>query len=430
MGLLSRLVGVGNDNNDNNLNANNQCNNNRRARGMATRRTGTFSYSYNKKCSLMKTYTNLYEQLCSWKNLLLAYNKARTHKNNKSSVKKFSKHYAIELALLRHELCNKTYQPRPLKTFILRDPKTRTICVSDFRDRVVHHALINILQPIFEPRFISDSYASRKNKGTLKAIQRFDTFERQVTINGTRKMPSSTDDSKYILQGYVFKADIYHYFESVDHEVLLNIISRRIKDDDILWLIKQVLGNYKTDIANKGMPLGNWTSQFFANIYLNELDQFVKQQLRIKYYIRYVDDFVILHNSKFTLQNYEIKIREFISKLKLMLHPNKCSISPLHRGTAFLGYRIYYHHKLVRLRNLRKVRSKLKNHLDDYENNLVDATKIFSTLRGWRAYAMHANTHRLREQIMRELVNELLVRNKLRGEKRSIMALREEFLQI
>ncbi|MFH1173501.1 MAG: hypothetical protein V1725_00015 [archaeon] len=148
------MVGLGNDNNyNNNLNANNKCNNNRRARGMATGRDIILNeQGYSRK--IMKTYRRLYEQLCSWENLNIAYFKAQLHKANKTSVKEFSKSYVMELAYLRLELRNKTYRPRPLKTFILRDPKTRTICVSDFRDRVIHHALINVLQPVFEPRFI------------------------------------------------------------------------------------------------------------------------------------------------------------------------------------------------------------------------------------------------------------------------------------
>jgi hypothetical protein len=283
--------------------------------------------------------------------------------------------------------------------------------VSDFRDRVVHHALVNILQPIFEPRFIHDSYASRKGKGTFAALKRFNVFLRKVTKNG-QLVPDSQNANA--VRGYALKADIKHYFDMVDHDVLLSIIAKRVKDDCVLRLVRVILGNYDSESPGKGMPLGNWTSQFFANVYLNELDQFVKHTLKAKYYLRYVDDFVLLHRSKDTLQEYEMRIKEFLQRLKLELHPNKCQIIPLRRGITFLGFRLFYRYKLLRQRNIRKIWKKLKEMLDEYGSQNIEASEILNTLQGWQAYAQQGNTYRLREQITAMVMKEFETQTVLR----------------
>ncbi len=161
--------------------------------------------------------------------------------------------------------------------FIIHDPKTRKISKSDFRDRVVHHALCNIIEPIFEKSFIYDSYANRLNKGALKALNRFDYFKKKVGKNNTRRC-------------FILKADIKKYFENIDHNVLVNILKKKIIDNKVLWLIKKILDNCVRGgedffSGKKGMPLGNLTSQFFANVYLNELDWFVKRKLKAKYFV-------------------------------------------------------------------------------------------------------------------------------------------------
>ncbi len=359
----------------------------------------------------MKTYKHLFEKLVSIENLQDAYWKARKHKFNNPAVREFEKHAKLHLAVLHKEIRTRTYRPQPLKMFILHDPKTRKICVSAFRDRIVHHALVNMLQPIFEPRFIHDSYASRKGKGTLAALKRFDSFLRKVTDNGKQVPESLTANA---VCGFVFKADIRHYFDTVDHAVLLGILGKRVKDDGVLWLTEIILQNYHSGMRGRGMPLGNWTSQFFANVYLNELDQFVKHELGAKYYLRYVDDFVILERSKTTLQGYEKRIKAFLQVLKLNLHPSKCKISPLCRGIGLLGFRKFYHHTLVRQRNIRKIWKKLTEMLDSYTRYGTDWTEIIDTLEGWNAYAQHANTHHLRARLTHVIHEDLVRRSDLR----------------
>lgn len=356
----------------------------------------------------MKTYKNLYKKLYSFENLILAYKKARKGKTKKNYVIEFEKNLNKNLRNLQQELIKKTYNPKPLKKFVIRDPKTRKIYKSVFRDRIVHHAIINILEPIFEKIFVYDSYASRKNKGQHKALQRFDYFKRKVSNNG--KKLDGIDDNNYVC-GYVLKADIVHYFDTVDHNILIDIIKGKVKDDNVIWLIEKIFKNYKNKFDKKGMPLGNYTSQFFANVYLNKIDYFVKYKLKAKYYIRYVDDFVILHNKKEVLKQYKEKINEYLTNLELELHPTKSRIIPLHKGIPLLGFRIFYYYKLLRKNNTRQVKKNLEEWSRLYGENQIDYEKLISKLEGWFAHAKHGDTYRLRKIIVKN-INTLILKER------------------
>ena len=247
--------------------------------------------------------------------------------------------------------------------------------------------LCNMIEPLFEKSFIYDSYANRKTKGTLKAIQRFDFYARKISQNSTKS-------------AFVLKADIKKYFDHVDHSILISLLRKKIKDPKIIWLVKIILSNYST-AERKGMPLGNLTSQFFANVYLNELDQFVKKQLKAEYYLRYVDDFVIIHNSKEQLQNYKEEINQFLSEnLVLVLHPDKSKIIPLHRGIEFLGVKTFLHHKLIKKKNLRKFKRKLSILCSEYTENKASYDRIYDFMEGWNAYAQYVNTYKLRKSMI------------------------------
>ncbi len=307
----------------------------------------------------MKTHSNLFEKLCSIENLKTAFNKAKKGKSKKWYVKEFEADLYNELAKLKLELETRAYKPKPLKRFIIRDPKTRVIHASAFRDRVVHHAICNIIEPIFEKVFIYDTFANRKDKGTHLGLKRFDEFKRKVSRNG--ELLKNAKDGNMIVS-YALKADIKHYFDTVDLEILMKIIGKKIKEDKTLQLIKTILDNHDFSVKGKGMPLGNLTSQFFANVYLSELDYYVKHNLRAKYYMRYVDDFIILHRSKEKLLLYKWLINNFLKqRLKLELHPDKSKIIPLHNGVNFLGFREFYCYKLPRKSNLRKFERRLNN---------------------------------------------------------------------
>ncbi|MCX6749062.1 MAG: reverse transcriptase domain-containing protein [Candidatus Pacearchaeota archaeon] len=292
---------------------------------------------------------SLYEQIYNLSNLILAWRKARKGKTRKDYVKEFEKDTPGNLLKLQGELKNQTYFPKPLVTFIFRDPKTRKISKADFRDRIVHHAIIKIIEPLFDKSFIYDSCANRIGKGNLFAIKRFQEFLRKVTHSGSRI-------------AFCLKADIRHYFQEVNHSILIELIKRKIKDEKVIWLIKQILENGE-NMTGRGMPLGNLTSQFFANVYLNELDYFIKQGLKAKYYIRYVDDFVILHNSREQLEEWKEKIDIFLrEKLRLELHPEKSKVIPLSKGVDFVGFRCFYYFRLLRKRNIIKILTKIKEY--------------------------------------------------------------------
>lgn len=345
----------------------------------------------------MKTYNNLFKEICSIRNLHKAYLKARKGKSKKYYVLKFEENLDDELKKLQEELLNHSYKPRPLKKFIVRDPKTRIIHASAFRDRVVHHALVNLIEPIFEKIFIYDSFASRKNKGTHLALKRLEGFMRKVSRNGKLIKKSYSNNS---IKGYCLKADIRSYFDNVDHETLVNIIAKKVKDVEAIWLVYQILNNFDSKIKGRGMPLGNLTSQFFANVYLNELDYFVKQELKVKSYIRYVDDFVILHRSKKRLEFYKKKIEEFVNnKLELELHPDKSDIFSLADGITFLGYRIFYHYNLLKKRNIRE----FLKHIKDYQSGIITKEKFTECYKGWYGYAKWANTYNLRKDILTKI---------------------------
>ena len=331
--------------------------------------------------------------MCSYDNIFLAYEKARKGKTLKPYVIEFEKELVKNLQQLQQELITQTYKPRPLETFILRDPKTRKISKSHFRDRVIHHAICNIIEQTFDKTFIYDSYANRIGKGTLKAKERFNEFKRKISKNNHKEC-------------YFLKADITHYFDTVNHQILLGLISKRIFDGKILWLIETILNNHNSKIIGTGMPLGNLTSQFFANIYLDELDQYAKHQLKIKYYIRYVDDFIILEKSIDTLQEYKLAIDSFLKKrLCLSLHPDKSKIFALEKGANFLGFRIFYYHTLVRKKNINKFERKFYLLKKDYEEHLIDREKVIEKFEGWINYISHANTYKYRKHLVRELNN-------------------------
>jgi len=346
----------------------------------------------------MKTSNNLYEKIRSLDNLRLAFRKARKGKSKKNYVIEFEADLENELLKLKQELETLTYKPKPLKTFIIRDPKTRRISASHFRDRVVHHALCNIIEPIFDKTFICDSCANRKKKGTSYAMKRFDKFFRKVTSNG--KLLKNSKNNNMVM-GYVLKADIKHYFDTVDHEIMIKIIRKKISDEKVIWLIEKILDKYNSKLKGKGMPIGNLTSQFFANVYLNGLDYFVKHNLKAKYYLRYVDDFIILHKSKGKLLLWKWLINNFLKSIKLELHPEKSKIIPLHKGIKFLGFRVFYYYKIPKKSNLIKIEKIIKELEFDLKENLITKNNLIDTLNGWNSYLLLGNTYKLRKNIER-----------------------------
>jgi len=345
----------------------------------------------------MKTYNSLYHEICSFENLLLAAKKAQRGKKQRSDVARFNFHLESELFRLHEELRNQSYRPGLYHQFYIYEPKPRIISAAPYRDRVVHHALCNIIEPLFEKSFICDSYACRVGKGTHRAVERFTQFCRK---------------SRYVL-----KCDIQKYFPSIDHAILRDLIGSKIRCKGTMWLVEQIIKNSGqqervlvyfdgddlfTPIARpKGLPIGNLTSQFFANIYLNGFDHFVKEKLGCKYYIRYCDDFVVLSDDKAWLHDVKREMFEYlVQNLRLVLHPRKSTIFPVADGTDFLGYRIFPTHRLVRKGNAARAKRRLKRLQTAYSRGDIPIEQVSASVKSWVAHLSHADTHNLRKNIL------------------------------
>ena len=286
-----------------------------------------------------KTSNNLWCQIICFENLFEAYKEARKGKRYRNDVLNFSYNLEECLINIQNHLLWKTWRPGKFRSFYVYDPKKRLIQAPPFEDRVVHHALVRVIEPLFERKFIYDSYACRKGKGIHAATLRVQGFLRRAKRNWGERV-------------YVLKADISKYFPSINHNKLIQIIGRTIKDKNALWLCERIIKNCGYEV--KGIPVGALTSQLFANIYLDQLDHYLKDDLGVKYYLRYMDDFVILGRAKSELRALLYRIEEFlVYELLLCLNP-KTSISPAKRGVDFAGYRTWATHILPRKRNIKK----------------------------------------------------------------------------
>ena len=270
---------------------------------------------------------HIFNNIISVENLLAAWREFSRGKKKRQDVAGFFLNLTDNIIGLHLELREKTYRHGGYQAFKINDPKPRDIHKASVRDRLVHHALYRILYPYFDKKFIFNSFSCRRGKGTRRALNRFREYGRIVSKNQTRTT-------------WVLKGDIRKFFASIDHDILSEILKRQIKDSNTLWLLNEVIGSFQTkDRPGAGLPLGNLTSQLLVNIYLNEFDQFVKRQLKVRYYIRYADDFIILTDDKIYLERLIKPINDFLSiKLKLTLHPDKVFIKTLASGMDFLGW--------------------------------------------------------------------------------------------
>ncbi len=277
-----------------------------------------------------------YKDIISLENLFTAWQEFSAGKKKKPDVKGFGTLLTNNILQLHNELANFTYVHGNYEAFNISDPKPRNIHKATVRDRVLHHAIYRKLYPFFDRVFISNSYSCRNDKGTHKAINCFRKFCLVVGKNNTKTV-------------WILKCDIRKFFASIDHNILLGILASHIPDKDILWLLNAVVDSFNFQDNGKGLPLGNLTSQLFCNVYMNELDQFVKHKLKAKYYIRYADDFVFLSSDKNWLEGIVKEIADFLEcRLQLRLHPNKVHIKSLASGVDFLGWVNFPHHRVIR----------------------------------------------------------------------------------
>jgi RNA-directed DNA polymerase len=318
--------------------------------------------------------------LISIENLFQAWNEFKKGKRGKKDVQNFEINLEDNLFDLYLRLKNKSYQHGEYKSFYVYDPKKRHIHKASVSDRIVHHLLYKYLYQLFDKKFIHDSYSCRLEKGTHRGVKRLSLFIRKVSKNYT---------------GYcwVLKCDIKKFFASVDQEILLNLLKKKIEDIDILWLLKEIIESFNSGFGKeKGIPLGNLTSQIFANIYMNELDQFIKHKLKIKYYLRYADDFIILSENRNYLEGLIFKISGFLeSNLKLSLHENKVVIGKYMRGIDFLGYVVLPYVILPRTKTRKRMFRKLKEK--------INFSNFNQTLQSYLGYLSHANSYKLTKKI-------------------------------
>jgi len=326
----------------------------------------------------MKRYGNLFEQITSFENLIKAARKAQRGKRYKNSTAKFNMGLENELLSLLKELQEKTYRIGSYKQFYIYEPKKRLISALPYRDRVVQHALCNIIELIIEKSFIYDAYACRKDKGSHKAVNRFTAYCRK--------------------NRYVLKCDVKQYFASIDHEVLFGVIKRKIKDPDLLWLIRLIIDS----TPSPGIPIGNLASQIFANLYLNDLDHYLKEAIKCRHYIRYMDDLIVFGDDKNMLNDVRYAISGFLGQLKLNLHPHKSQIYLTASGVAFLGYKIYPTHRLVVKINVKKARKRFKKYLGRLKSSLIRWSAITASIRSWFGYVTHADSFNLRRRLLSE----------------------------
>ena len=278
---------------------------------------------------------------------------------------------------LQEDLASMRYQHGDYHDFFIADPKRRHIHKASVRDRLLHHAVYRIMYPFFDKTFISDSYSCRTGKGLHKAINQFRKYSCKVSSNNTKTC-------------WVLKCDIRKFFANIEHATLVRILESYISDEKILWLLNNIIDSFGVDEKKtKGLPLGNLTSQLFANMYMNIFDQYVKHKLKVKYYIRYADDFVFLSEDKDWLCEIIPNIKNFLQdELKLSLHEDKLFISTFSSGVDFLGWVHFSNHRV--LRGITKKRA--INRLEENSNN--------ATLQSYLGLFGHGDSHNLQKELL------------------------------
>jgi RNA-directed DNA polymerase len=346
----------------------------------------------------MKTYKNLYPHVCYFTNLYRAYRAAARGKRGRPDVAAFEFNLESNLLRLERELLGHTYRPGAYRHFTILTPKRRKVSAAPFRDRVVHHALVRVIEPIFERRFIHDSYACRLGKGAHAALDRCQAFARR--------------------RPYVLQCDVEQFFPAVDHAILRRILARLLADEDVFWLIDRILESGAGVLADqyemvyfpgddlwaslrpRNLPIGNLTSQFWANCMLNELDQFVKRELRCRHYIRYCDDILLFHEDKRTLHRWRVDIGEFLAHLRLTLHEREARVYPVTTGIPFLGFRVYPDHRRLKRANGVGFDRRLRWLIGQYAAGEIDFEQLTAVVQGWVNHARYGDTWGLRRAVL------------------------------
>ena len=344
----------------------------------------------------MKRHKRLWENVASPENLLEAAQDALRGKRGKRAGAAFFEIWEKEVVCLARELEAGSYRPGEYHYFTIHEPKVRMVAAAPFRDRVVHHALVRVLEPLFEPRFIEDSYACRTGRGTHAGMRR--------ALHFAKRYP------------YALKCDIRRYFPSIDQGLLREKIARVVGDRRVLELVDRILESHVERVEKvwpdggglfdvveqrKGLPIGNLTSQFFANIYLDAFDHFVKQDLRVKGYVRYVDDFLLFGDDRAALKRLGARCREFLQAERLEIHPDKYRLMPTAHGVDFCGFVVRSDGRVkVRTANARRFRKRYIRLRYEVAQGRCDAEDLTTSVRAWIAHTEHAQSWHLRLSVL------------------------------
>ncbi|MCG3744424.1 RNA-dependent DNA polymerase [Vibrio cincinnatiensis] len=334
----------------------------------------------------------MYDKIISFENLYQAANEAARNKRYRVPIMRYFSNLEENLINAHNHLIWGSYEPQPHRQFFVYEPKKRLISAPPFDDRVVHHAIHRIIEPIIDKRFIFDSYACRIGKGTHRGADRAQRFIRIVKRNHGRV--------------YVLKADIAKYFNSINHASLKRIIRSHLNCERTIALLNLIIDKAEVEVQGVGIPIGNLTSQLFANLYLNELDRFVKHELREKHYIRYMDDFVILHHDKAHLQRLRVTIERWLLENLQLKTNNKTQIFPVStssgRALDFLGYRIYATHKLLRKCTAKRFKHKVKKLRKQYAKGKASLAEVRSVIASYNGCIQHAKATALFKSALNE----------------------------
>jgi retron-type reverse transcriptase len=342
----------------------------------------------------MITNNNLFNEIINPENLFQAWEEFKRGKQKKPDVLAFEKNLEQNIFQLHRDLTSRTYKHGPYSSFYIYDPKRRHIHKATVRDRVLHHAIFRVLNWVFEPTFIPRSFSCRFGKGTHKGVAVLEQMQRQISQNYSRS-------------GFALKCDVKKFFDTIDHSFLLTIIKRRISDQNAIWLLEEIIESFLSEYSDlfnrRGVPIGNLTSQLFANVYMNEFDQFVKHELRVKNYVRYTDDFIVVSAEVDYLLDLIKSMAKFLkTKLGLSLHPEKVSIGKVSQGTDFLGYVLLPYHRRLRKRSERRMWRKIDLSKKNYENGLISPNCYKGTINSYLGVLSHANAHKQSEKIRNE----------------------------
>jgi len=336
----------------------------------------------------------MYASIAHWDNLLLAFRRAAKGKRRRVPAAQFEYQVADKLIMLQRELLDKTYTPGAYTHFLIHEPKRRKISAAPFRDRVVHHALCNVIEPLFERHFIQHSYANRIGKGTHRAIDQLQGWSRRYR--------------------YVLRMDIVRHFPSIDHAILIDIIAQTVRDESALWLIERIVASGAGVLADeyemvwfadddlfaplrpRGLPIGNLTSQFWSNVYMNPFDWFVQRELGCAACLRYVDDFALFSDSKRQLYAWKGAIIDFLASLRLTVHETKAQVIPVGVGIPWLGFVVYPTHRRLKARNVVHFTRRFRASIAAYRAGAISFAELDARVQGWINHVRYADTWGLR----------------------------------